>query len=73
MSSGMDPGATADCPSVAWRKLSSATMFGVGALCRTFLLGLNYPEFHGLETFIELLDARQDPSARSRGLITGTA
>ena len=47
-------------------------MFGVGALCRTFLLGLNYPEFHGLEEFMDLLDSRRDPSARSKGLLTGT-
>lgn len=46
-------------------------MFGVGALSRTFLLGLNYPEFHGIDKFIELLDARRDPSSRSKGLLTG--
>lgn len=72
MSSGMDSRATAECPSAAWRELSSTTMFGVGALCRAFLLAGSRPEFHGLESFMELLDSRMNPSQRSRGLITGT-
>lgn len=73
MSNGMDSGATGDAPSAAWRQLSSVTMFGVGALCRTFLFGLNYPEIHGLEDFMEILDSRRDTSARTKGLLTGTA
>lgn len=71
MSSGMDSGATADHPSDAWRKLSSATMCGVGALCRSFLLGVNKPEFHGMDAFMELLDERGNSSQRTRGLLTG--
>jgi monolysocardiolipin acyltransferase len=73
MSSGMGSEATADCPSRPWRRLSSATMFGVGALCRAFLLAGSSAEFHGLDDFMELLDSRQDESQRSRGLLTGTA
>lgn len=71
ISSGMDLRATADAPSGAWRRLSSATMFGVGALCRAFLLAGNYPEFHGLDAFMQLLDSRRNAPQRCRGLLTG--
>lgn len=67
----MDSGATADCPSVPWRAMSNATMWGVAGLCRAFLSCLSYAEIHGGEAFMALLDSRQDPSQRSKGLITG--
>lgn len=69
----MPLGATTDKPSSLWRAWSSATMFEIGALCRAFLLYASTPEINGLESFMELLDSRSDPSKRTRGLITGTA
>lgn len=71
MSSDGDFGGTAECPSVPWRLLSSTTMLGVGALCRAFLLGVSRPEINGLGSFLEILESRQDPSQRSKGLLTG--
>lgn len=71
MSSDGDFGDTAECPSVPWRLLSSTTMLGVGALCRAFLLGVSRPEINGLDSFLEILESRQDPSQRSKGLLTG--
>lgn len=71
MSSEGDSGATAECPSLPWRLTSSATMFGVGALCRAFLHGLSHPEINGLDAFLEILESRKDPSQRTKGLLTG--
>lgn len=71
MSNEGDRGATAECPSVPWRLLSQATLIGVGALCRGFLFGLSNPEINGLESFLEVLEERRDPTQRSRGLLTG--
>lgn len=71
MSSDGDFGGTAECPSVPWRLLSSTTMLGVGALCRAFLLGVSRPEINGLDSFLEILESRKDPSQRSKGLLTG--
>ena len=31
----------------------------------------NHSEMHGLDEFLELLDKREDPKKRERGLITG--
>lgn len=67
----MDPGATADSPSLPWRVWNNTTMWGVAGLCRAFLSCLSSAEIHGGEAFTELLDSRQDPSQRSKGLITG--
>lgn len=72
MSEDMNPPGTGDTPSAAWTTTSSTTMFGVGALCRAFLLGGSYPELHGLESFMKLLDSRRDVSQRTKGLLTGT-
>ncbi|EPS33439.1 hypothetical protein PDE_08401 [Penicillium oxalicum 114-2] len=67
----MDAGAsTADRPSLPWRVMSNVTMWGVAGLCRGFLSGLNNAEIHGGEDFTALLDSRQDPSQRTKGLIT---
>ena len=72
MSSDGDSGAaTAECPSLPWRLLSSTTMVGVSALCRGFLYGLSHPEVNGLESFLEVIESRKDPAQRSRGLLTG--
>ncbi|KAL5361117.1 hypothetical protein BJX96DRAFT_151431 [Aspergillus floccosus] len=70
MSASVDSGATADSPSLAWRAMSSTTIFGVTALCRSFLFLCSRPEVHGLDSFLELLNSRQDPAARTRGLLT---
>lgn len=64
-------GATADAPSLPWRALSSTTIFGVAALCRSFLYLCSRPQANGLDQFLELLDSRSDPSQRTRGLLTG--
>ncbi|GLI78420.1 lyso-phosphatidylcholine acyltransferase [Penicillium ochrochloron] len=67
----MDSGATtADCPSLPWRAMSNITMWGVAGLCRGFLSALSSAELHGGEAFTALLDSRQDPSQRTKGLIT---
>ncbi len=58
-------------PSLPWRIGSSLTMGIVGVLCRSFYYGLNKMEVHGLDGFLELLDQREDPRRRERGLITG--
>ncbi|KAL2820893.1 hypothetical protein BDW59DRAFT_181339 [Aspergillus cavernicola] len=70
MSRPTDSGATGDSPSPFWRGLSSTTIYGVAALCRSFLLVCSRPETHGLEPFLELLDSRKDPSQRKKGLLT---
>ena len=51
--------------------MSNVTMWGVAGLCRAFLSALSSAEVHGGEAFMALLDSRQDPSQRSKGLITG--
>lgn len=58
-------------PSLPWRMGSSIVMGITGTLSRIFLLGANHTEFHGLDHFLELLDKRDDISARQRGLVTG--
>jgi monolysocardiolipin acyltransferase len=58
-------------PSQPWQIASAITMGAVGALCRGFLYGLSTTEVHGLDTFLELLDARENVERRERGLITG--
>jgi monolysocardiolipin acyltransferase len=45
-------------------------MGAVGLLCKGFL-GLNSIETHGMERFLRLLDEREVPKERERGLITG--
>ncbi|KAL2856187.1 hypothetical protein BJX68DRAFT_253389 [Aspergillus pseudodeflectus] len=70
MSRQSDTGATGESPSAFWRGLSSTTIVGVAALCRSFLYACSRPETHGLEPFLELLDSRKDPSQRTKGLLT---
>ena len=59
-----------EAPSAPWRAASVFTMGAVGLLCKGFL-GLNKIETHGMERFLRLLDERQEPKDRERGLITG--
>ncbi|EAW14330.1 tafazzin [Aspergillus clavatus NRRL 1] len=70
MSRSKDPSATGDCPSLPWRALSATTILGVAALCRSFLFMCNNTEINGLGPFLELLEARKDPSQRTKGLLT---
>nr|QKG86313.1 hypothetical protein [Aspergillus sp. FM242] len=70
MSRATDSGATGESPSLPWRAMSATTIFGVAGLCRSFLYLCSRPEVHGLGSFLELLDSRQDPSQRTRGLLT---
>jgi monolysocardiolipin acyltransferase len=42
-----------------------------GGLARVFLYGASFTETHGLDRFLELLDKRQEPEKRERGLLTG--
>lgn len=58
-----------EAPSAPWRVASIFTMGAVGLLCKGFL-GLNKIETYGMERFLRLLDERQDPKERERGLIT---
>lgn len=57
-------------PSFFWRGASYQTMLAVGALCRTFLFGLNRTQVNGLPRFLDLLKSRSDYNTRRRGLVT---
>ncbi|KAK0646252.1 hypothetical protein B0T16DRAFT_413013 [Cercophora newfieldiana] len=57
-------------PSLPWRMASSTIMGLTGVLSRGFLRGLNTVEVTGLSRFVELLECRQDPERRKRGLLT---
>ncbi|KAK4192099.1 putative lysophosphatidylcholine acyltransferase [Podospora australis] len=57
-------------PSLSLRMKSSMIMGITGLLGRSFLYGFNKVEATGLSRFIELLDSRQDPEKRQRGLLT---
>ncbi|KAJ4311176.1 Lyso-phosphatidylcholine acyltransferase [Neodidymelliopsis sp. IMI 364377] len=65
----MRPEELPEAPSAPWRAASFFTMGAVGLLCKGFL-GLNSIETHGMERFLRLLDEREDPKERERGLIT---
>ncbi|KAJ4363384.1 Lyso-phosphatidylcholine acyltransferase [Neocucurbitaria cava] len=45
-------------------------MGAVGLLCKGFLTGFSKVETHGMDRFLELLDARENVEERERGLIT---
>ncbi|KAK0623165.1 acyltransferase-like protein [Immersiella caudata] len=57
-------------PSLPWRMASSTIMGLTGVLSRGFLHGLNTVEVSGLSRFVQLLESRQDPEKRQRGLLT---
>ncbi|MCJ1354449.1 MAG: hypothetical protein MMC33_004438 [Icmadophila ericetorum] len=57
-------------PSLPWRMASSFTMGFIGIICRVAMKAGNHSEMHGLDEFLELLDKREDPKKRERGLIT---
>ena len=58
-------------PSLPWRVGSSLIIGATGLLARTFFVGLNKGQVHGLDRFLELLDERSDIHGRQRGLVTG--
>jgi len=58
-------------PSLSWRMASATIMGMTGVLSRGFLYGLNTVEVTGLSRFVQILDSRQDPGKRERGLLTG--
>ena len=51
--------------------MSAATMLEVGAFSRAFLSFACQTEVNGLESFLQILESRKDPSKRTRGLLTG--
>lgn len=59
-------------PSLPWRVASSFTMGFIGIISRVAMKAGNRSEMHGLDDFLELLDGREDPQRRERGLLTGT-
>lgn len=66
----MRPEDQPEAPSGSWRAASMITMGAVGLLCKGFLAGLSKVETHGMNEFLQLLDQREDPAKRERGLIT---
>lgn len=53
-------------------RIASVMIMGLtGIISRTFLYGLNDVEVKGLDRFKQLLDSREDPERRERGLLTG--
>jgi len=58
-------------PSLAWRIKSAVIMGVTGIVSRFFLFGLNRMEVTGLPGFLDVLQRRQDPDKRQRGLLTG--
>lgn len=58
-------------PNGLWRGSSAMVMGLTGSLSKGFLNGLNEVQTTGLDNFVKLLDSREDPFQRQRGLITG--
>ncbi len=58
-------------PSLPWRIGSSAVIGVTGGLCRAFLYTFNKTEAPGSDRFLKVLEERNDPEKRTRGLLTG--
>lgn len=58
-------------PNGLWRGSSAMVMGLTGTASKGFLNGLNEVQTTGLDNFVKLLDSREDPFQRQRGLITG--
>lgn len=58
-------------PNGLWRGSSAMVMGMTGTTSKGFLNGLNEVQTTGLDNFVKLLDSREDPFQRQRGLITG--
>lgn len=70
-SSTESEGDDAPPPSLSWRFGSSTVMGLMGCLTRAFMQIANKQDSHGLDGFLELVDRREGPEKRQRGLITG--
>ncbi|KAI3400979.1 hypothetical protein diail_1187 [Diaporthe ilicicola] len=57
-------------PNGLWRGSSSIVMGLTGTLSKGFLNGLSDVQTTGLDNFIKILESREDPFQRQRGLIT---
>lgn len=68
---GREGDSDAPVPSLSWRLGSAALMGVMGSLTRLFMHGANTQDSNGLDRFLELVDSREDPSRRKKGLITG--
>ncbi|KAK2605088.1 hypothetical protein N8I77_007961 [Diaporthe amygdali] len=57
-------------PNGLWRGSSAMVMGLTGTLSQGFLNGLNDVQTTGLDNFVRILESREDPFQRQRGLIT---
>ncbi|POS73216.1 hypothetical protein DHEL01_v208390 [Diaporthe helianthi] len=57
-------------PNGLWRGSSAMVMGLTGTISKGFLNGLNNVQTTGLDNFLKLLESREDPFQRQRGLIT---
>lgn len=60
-------------PNALWWGASAMTMGLVGTTSKLFLNLFNSVETVGLDNFLKLVESREDPLERQRGLITGTS
>ena len=60
-------------PGLGWRAASTATIAFTGFLAKAFARIACSTEVHGLESFVRLLNDRENVKERDRGLITGTS
>ncbi|KAB5569979.1 acyltransferase-like protein [Coniochaeta sp. 2T2.1] len=67
---GGQHGGAAAGPSLPWRMASSLVLGVSSCISKTFLFGLNKTEVYGLQRFLEMVDDREDPAKRTKGLIT---
>jgi len=58
-------------PSLGWRAASTATIAFTGFLAKAFARIACSTEVYGLESFVKLLNDRENVEERDRGLITG--
>ena len=68
---GSEEDAPQSQPSALWRAAATFFMGVTGTLFRGLMYGANYPDVHGLDKFLQVLDERKDVKKRERGLITG--
>ena len=58
-------------PGLGWRGASAATIAFTGALAKAFVRIACSTEVNGLQSFVKLLNDRENVKERDRGLITG--
>lgn len=59
-------------PNGLWRGASAMTMGFTGTTSKLFLNAFNSVETVGMDKFLKLVESRNNPYERQRGLITGT-